>query len=89
MKILSSCGEVSGVALFTFGSLLPVENPIFDTAVVVTGLVACGVGSVDHFGLPVLFDQVLEILPICWRGIGNIMIGEPALELSLVPFVVS
>ena len=39
-------------------------------------------------GVPILLHKVFKILAICRLGIGNVMVGEPLLELSLMPFVV-
>lgn len=43
----------------------------------------------DGVVLPILLDQLLEILAVGGSGISNVVVGEPALELSLVPLVVS
>lgn len=40
-------------------------------------------------GLPILLHQLLEVFAIGWGGIRDIVVGKPALELILVPFVVS
>ena len=38
--------------------------------------------------IPVLFDQILEILAVRRSRIGDVVVGEPTLKLCLVPFVV-
>jgi hypothetical protein len=68
--------------------LLPVEDPIFDIAIVVISLLAGRDDWVDDFGLPIVFDQILKISSVCWSGIRNVMIGEPALKFSFMPFIV-
>lgn len=67
---------------------LPVEDPVFDAAVVVGCLVASCRYRLNHFGLPVLLDEVFQVFPISGAGIRYIVVGEPTLELGLVPFVV-
>ena len=42
----------------------------------------------DGVVLPVLLDQILQILAICWSRVGDVVVGEPSLELSLVPLVI-
>lgn len=39
-------------------------------------------------GVPVVLHKILEVLAICGSGIWDVMIGEPSLEFSLMPFVV-
>lgn len=46
---------------------------------------AVGLGDVVF---PVGFDEVLEILAIGGGGVGDVVVGEPSLQLGLVPFVV-
>lgn len=38
--------------------------------------------------LPVRLDKILQLLAVSSLGIGDIVIGEPSLEFSLVPFVI-
>ena len=42
----------------------------------------------DCIGFPILLDDLLEILAVCGSGIRDVVIGEPALELGLMPFVI-
>ena len=42
----------------------------------------------SNFGLPVIFDEVLEVLAISGSGIWDVVIGKPSLELGFVPFIV-
>ena len=67
---------------------IPVEDPVLDTTVVIAGFIPRRGGRVNHFGLPVLFDKILQVFAIRRSRIWDVMVGEPALELSLVPFVV-
>jgi hypothetical protein len=46
-----------------------------------------GVGS-RNFALPVFFDDILEVLAVCRRRIGNVVVRKPAFKLSFMPFVV-
>ena len=39
-------------------------------------------------GVPVLADEGLEVAAGGGGGVGDVVVGEPALELGLVPFVV-
>ncbi len=39
-------------------------------------------------GIPVLLDQLLEVSAIGGGRVGNVVIGEPALQLRFVPLVV-
>ena len=48
--------------------------------------VAVGLGDVV---LPVLGDKVGQVLTVGRGGVGDVVVGEPALKLSLVPLVVS
>ncbi len=50
--------------------------------------IPCFVRS-DRILIPVLLDQILEILSIGGCGVRDIMIREPSLELGLMPLVVS
>jgi len=52
------------------------------------GSVPLAVRSYDLL-IPVLLDQALQVLAISRRRVGNVVVRQPALELSLVPFVVS
>lgn len=45
------------------------------------------VGS-DDLVIPVGLDELLELLAVRGCRIGDIVVGKPSLELSLVPFVV-
>jgi hypothetical protein len=47
---------------------------------------AVGLGDVV---LPVLLDEVGQVLAVCRGRVGDTVVGEPALKLSLMPFVVS
>lgn len=67
---------------------LPVEDPILDSAVVIASCVAGGGQWVDDFRLPVGLDESLEVLAISRSWIWDIVVREPALELSLMPLVV-
>lgn len=42
-----------------------------------------------NFVAPVLFDDLLKILPLGGAGIGDVMVIEPTLKFGLVPAVVS
>lgn len=48
--------------------------------------VAVGLGDVV---LPVLANEVAQILAVGRGGVGDVVVGEPALKLSLMPLVVS
>lgn len=48
--------------------------------------VAVGLGDVV---LPVLRDEVGQVLAVGRSRVGHVVVGEPALELSLMPLVVS
>jgi len=39
-------------------------------------------------GLPVVLDKILEVLAVCWCRVWNIVIRQPSLKLSFVPFVI-
>lgn len=54
----------------------------------IAGLVASRGNWSGHLRFPVLFDEILEVFPIGGTGIGDVVVGEPTLELGLVPFVV-
>lgn len=43
----------------------------------------------DDVVIPVVLDELLEILAVGGSGVGDVVVGEPALELRLVPLVVS
>ena len=47
---------------------------------------AVGLGDVV---LPVLRDEVGQVLAVGRGGVGDAVVGEPALKLSLMPLVVS
>ena len=66
----------------------PVKNPVLNTAIVLTGFVSSRGSGLNHLSLPILFDKILEVFSISRGGVGDVMIGEPALEFSLVPSVV-
>lgn len=68
---------------------MPVEDPIFDTIVVVAGLATDLSSRVNNLGLPVVLDEDLEIFSIRGSGVGDIMIREPSLQFSFVPLVVN
>lgn len=38
--------------------------------------------------MPVGLDQVFEILAVSGGGVWDVVVGEPALELGFVPFVI-
>lgn len=42
----------------------------------------------DSMVFPVLLDELLEILPVGGRWVGDIVVGKPTLELGLMPLVV-
>lgn len=42
----------------------------------------------DDVGVPVLLDELLEILAVGRSGVGNVMVRKPALKLGLMPLVV-
>lgn len=42
----------------------------------------------DDVVVPVVLDQLLEVLAVGGSGVGDIVVGKPALELGLVPLVV-
>ena len=67
---------------------LPVKDPVLDGIVGVGGLVASGAERIDNTALPVVLHQVFEVFTVCWCWVRDIMIREPTLELSFVPFVV-
>jgi hypothetical protein len=60
-------------------SLSPVEDPVFDAGIVVSGGVACGRERVDDFGLPVRLDKGFKVFPISGSGVRNVMVGQPSL----------
>ena len=43
---------------------------------------------VDDFLVPVVLDQVLKILPVSWSGVWDVVIREPTLKFTFMPFVV-
>ena len=43
----------------------------------------------QNFVIPVVFDEIFQVLSICWGGIGNVMIREPSFQLGLMPLIVS
>lgn len=49
----------------------------------VPGLIGC-----DDVVVPVLLDQVVELLSVSGGGVWDVIVGEPALELCFVPLVV-
>lgn len=55
----------------------------------VGGLVARSGQRIDNLSLPVVLDQNLKILAISRAWVGDVVVGEPAFELSLMPLVVS
>ena len=66
----------------------PVKDPVSNIAIVVRSLLAGRGDWVDDSSLPIVFDQILKISSVCWSGIRNVVIGEPALKFSFMPFVV-
>lgn len=42
----------------------------------------------DSIVLPVLLDEVCEVLAIRWGGVRHVVIRQPTLQLGLVPLVV-
>lgn len=48
--------------------------------------VVVGLGDVV---LPVLADEITQVLAVGRGGVGDVVVGEPALKLSLMPLVVS
>ena len=42
----------------------------------------------DDLGVPVLLNKFLEICAISWGWVGDIVIGQPSVEIGLVPLVV-
>ena len=84
----SSCiqlvnGEFNGTVRY-----IRVENPILDTAVVIGSRISGGLERVNDFRLPVVLDQIFEIFTISGRWIWDIVVREPSLKLSFVPFIV-
>lgn len=51
------------------------------------GCVPVGVRAHD-LAVPVLLDELLEILSVGGCGVWDVVVAEPALELVFVPFVV-
>jgi len=47
-----------------------------------------GVVGLDDIILPVLLDQVLKVFAVGGSWVWDVVVREPALKLSLVPFVV-
>lgn len=45
------------------------------------------IGGSD-FGLPVIFDEVLEVLAISGGGIWDVVVRKPSFELGFVPFII-
>lgn len=39
-------------------------------------------------GLPVILDRSLELGPIVWGRVWDVVVGQPSLKLGLVPFIV-
>jgi hypothetical protein len=76
------------MAKISQGGSIPVENPVFDRIVGIGSLVASSGQRIDNLSLPVVLDQVLEIFAISWSRVRDVVIREPTLKLSLVPFVV-
>jgi hypothetical protein len=44
--------------------------------------------GLDDVVIPVLLDQRLEVLAVGRSGVGDVVVGQPRLELGLVPLVV-
>lgn len=55
----------------------------------IVDLLASSSDRVDHIGLPVVLDQVLEVLTVGCLWMWDIVVSEPSLKLSLMPLVVS
>ena len=66
----------------------PIEDPILDTAIVLVGLVTSCSNRLNNLGLPIFFDEVFEVFPVCRSRVGDIVVGEPTLKFGLMPFVV-
>ncbi len=47
-----------------------------------------GLVGLDGVGAPLLLNERLEVLAVGWGGAGDSVVGEPALQLRLVPLVV-
>lgn len=74
-------------------ALLILLGPLLDLLalrrqVVLQTLRVPGAVGLDDVVLPVVLDQVLEVLAVGGRGVGDVVVREPALQLRLVPFVV-
>jgi hypothetical protein len=67
----------------------PVKDPVLDTAIVITSGVASSRDGIYDLSLPICLDKILKIFSVCGGRIWDIVIREPALQLSLMPFVVS
>lgn len=80
---LNLAGKALGVLLRALLDLLPLRGQVVGELLRIPLVV--GLGDVI---LPVGLDEVLEILTVSGGGVGDVVVGEPSLELSLVPFVV-
>jgi hypothetical protein len=67
----------------------PIKDPVLNTAIMITSGVASCRDRIYDLGLPICLDKILKIFSVCRGRIGDIVIREPALQLSLMPFVVS
>jgi hypothetical protein len=47
-----------------------------------------GVVGLDNVVIPILLNQRLEVLAVGRSGVGDVVVGQPGLELGFVPLVV-
>lgn len=73
--------------LVCLGRILNIDTLLLEVAAQLL-IIPLLVGA-DGVVVPILLDELLEILAIGGSGMRNIMVGEPALELSLMPLIVS
>lgn len=73
--------------LVSFGALLSLDALVGEPGLEVLG--GPRVVGLDDVVVPVGLDELLEILPIGGSRVGDVVVRQPALELRLVPLVVS
>lgn len=80
---LDLAGEALGILLGAFLDLLALGVQV----VCELAYVPLAVGLSDVI-VPVVLDEVLEILAVRGSGVWDVVVGEPSFQLCLVPFVV-
>jgi hypothetical protein len=69
-----------------FGTLLHLLSLGSDVLLKLIGVPA--IVGCDDLVIPVLLDEVFQVLAVCRSWIWNVVVRQPPLELCLVPFVV-